>query len=218
MTIVRTAVELAVKPGAESVYLEWLRNCPTTLGPVYARTGIRTKAVVMSGRHAIAHYEADRPGAVEAAFGSPEAAAEFAGEFGTLLDPTVAPTFYQGVLAWESSQGYAPRHVALRLDLKPGAEAHYLEWVRTRLTNEFEGVWRRAELARKEVLVSGTKVVAFYQAKDSRSVLGTFATPEAAESMRTTLAPLLDLDPAGAMQVFEEVFVWRSPAERPAAA
>lgn len=208
MSIHRTAVALSVKPGSEAAYLDWLRDCPRVLGGVYARTGIRKKAVVMSGPHVIAHYEADRPDAVEAAFASPEAGAEFAGAFGQLLDPGVGPTMYQGVLAWSAPVNYAPRHVALRLDLKPGAEQRYLEWVRERLTADFEGVWKRAALARKEVLVSGTKVVAFYQARDSGSVLETFAQPESLRALETTLGPLLELDPAKPMQVYEEAFVW----------
>jgi hypothetical protein len=208
MSIHRTAVALSVKPGSEAAYLAWLRDCPRVLGAVYARTGIRKKAVVMSGPHVIAHYEADRPGAVEAAFASPEAGAEFAGAFGQLLDPGVGPTMYQGVLAWSAPVSYAPRHVALRLDLKAGAEERYLEWVRERLTADFEGVWKRAALAQKEVLVSGAKVIAFYQARDSASVLETFAQPESVRALETTLGPLLDLDPAKPMQVYEEVFVW----------
>jgi hypothetical protein len=112
------------------------------------------------------------------------------------------------VLAWSAPVDYAPRHVALRLDLKPGAETQYLAWVRERLTPDFEGVWRRAALAQKEVLVSGTRVIAFYQARDSASVLDTFAQPESVRALETTLGPLLDLDPAKPMQVYEEVFVW----------
>lgn len=211
MTIHRTAVALDVKPGSEPGYLAWLRDCPRVLGGVYARTGIRKKAVVMSGTHVIAHYEADRPGAVEAAFASPEAGEQFAGPFGQLLDPAVAPAMYEGVLAWSSPITYTPRHVALRLDLKAGAEEAYLTWVRTRLTPDFEGVWKRAELGQKEVLISGRKVIAFYQARDSASVLQTFAQPESVKALETTLGPLLDLNPAQAMQVFEEVFVWRAP-------
>jgi hypothetical protein len=206
----RTAVALAVRAGRERDYLEWLRDCPRTLGPVYARTGIAKKAVVMTGPQVIAHYEADRPGAVEAAFASPEAAAEFAGAFGRMLDPAVAPTTYQGVLSWDGPMSYAPRHVALTLEVKPGQEDRYLAWVRDELTRDFEGVWRRAELGRKEVLVSGRKVVAFYQARDSASVLQTFAQPEAVRAMQTTLGPLLDLDPSKPMPVYEEVFVWRA--------
>jgi antibiotic biosynthesis monooxygenase (ABM) superfamily enzyme len=208
MSIHRTAVALSVKPGCEAAYLDWLRACPRVLGGVYARTGIRKKAVVMSGPHVIAHYEADRADAVEAAFASPEAGAEFAGAFGQLLDPAVGPTMFHGVLAWSSPVTYAPRHVALRLDLKPGAEERYLEWVRERLTADFEGVWKRAELARKEVLVSGSKVIAYYQARDSASVLQTFAQPESIRALETTLGPLLDLDPTKPMQVYEEVFTW----------
>jgi hypothetical protein len=162
----------------------------------------------MSGVHVIAHYESDRADAVEAAFASPEAGAEFAGAFGQLLDPAVGPAMYQGVLAWSSPVAYAPRHVALRLDLKPGAEERYLDWVRQRLTPDFEGAWKRADLARKEVLISGSKVIAFYQARDSASVLQTFAEPESVRALETTLGPLLDLDPAKPMAVYEEVFVW----------
>jgi hypothetical protein len=208
MPIVRTAVALDVKPGHEGAYVEWLKDCPRTLGGVYARVGITSKAVVMSGNHVIAHYESREPGAVEAAFSSPEAGEQFAGAFGQMLAPGVAPTTFSGVLAWESPVEYAPRHVALTLQIKPGQESAYLRWVREDLTRDFEPVWRRAQLARKEVLVSGNRVIAFYQARDSRSVLDTFAQPESVEVMQTTLGPLLDLGAGEPMQVYEEVFVW----------
>lgn len=211
MPTYRTAVALDVLPGAEAGYLDWVRGCLHTLGPVYARTGIRRKAVVMSGRHVIAHYEADREGAVEEAFASPEAGAEFAGTLGRLVDFTRPPRTHHGVLHWDRPVEYAPKHVALTLRLKEGAEPSYLEWVRTRLTPDFEQIWRDADLARKEVLVSGREVVAFYEARDSASVLSTFAQPKSAQVVESFLGALLDPDPNGATAPYEEVFVWRGP-------
>lgn len=213
MAIHRTAVALDLLPGAEPGYLDWVRGCLRTLGPVYARTGITRKAVVMSGRRVIAHYESDRPGAVEAAFASPEAGQEFAGALGKLVDFSSPPTTFHGVLHWDRAVDYAPKHVALTLKLKPGAEPAYLEWVRNRLVADFAGIWTRADLARKEVLMAGPRVIAFYEARDSASVLSTFAQPESARVMQNFLGALLDLDPSEpAMQPYEEVFVWKAAA------
>lgn len=208
----RTAVSLTVLPGAEAQYLDWLRGCLRTLGPVYARLGIRRKAVVMSGRNAIAHYEADRPGAVEEAFASSEAAQEFAGRLGQLVDFSSPPMTYHGVLHWARPVAYGARHVALTLRLKAGAERTYLDWVRDRLTPDFEQIWRDADLARKEVLVSGRHVIAFYEARDSASVLSTFAQPFSQEVMTNFLGALLDPDPSAPQAPHEEVFVWDAAA------
>jgi hypothetical protein len=212
MPTYRTAVSLVLQPGAEDAYLHWVRNCLATLGPVYARTGIRRKAVVMSGRHVIAHYEADRAGAVEEAFASSEAAQEFAGPLGALVDFSQPPRTFHGVSHWDRPVSYSPTHVALTLRLKEGAEPAYLQWVREQLTPDFEQIWRDADLARKEVLVSDRHVVAFYEARDSASVLSTFAQPKSARVMETFLGALLDPDPAAPTAPFEEVFVWRGPA------
>jgi hypothetical protein len=208
MPTYRTAVALDLRPGSEAAYLDWLRTTPRVLGPVYARTGIRRKAVVMSAHHVVAHYESDREGAVEAAFASPEAAREFEGPLGALVDFSRPPATFHGVLHWAQPVQYAPRHVALTLRLKEEAIGTYLTWVRERLTPDFEPIWREADLARKEVLVSGRNVVAFYEARDSASVLSTFAQPKSVEVMQTFLGALLDPDPAGATTPFEEVFVW----------
>lgn len=208
MQTFRTAVSLTVLPGAEPDYLDWLRGCLEVLGPVYARVGIRRKAVVMSGRSAIAHYEADRAGAVEEAFASTEAGHEFAGRLGRLVDFSSPPTTYHGVLHWARTVTYRPRHVALTLRLKAGAEATYLDWVRQRLTPDFEQIWTEADLARKEVLVSGRHVIAFYEARDSASVLSTFAQPYSQQVMTSFLGALLDPDPEAPPAPHEEVFVW----------
>jgi hypothetical protein len=210
MTIFRTAVALDVKPGHEPAYLDWVRGCIRTLGPVYARTGITRKAVVMQGRHVIAHYEAQRPGAVEEAFASPEAATEFAGVLGAITDFSSPPQTFHGVLHWARAVSYAPKHVALTLRLKAGAEPTYLEWVQNRLTPDFDGIWRDADLARKEVLVSGRHVIAFYEARDSASVLSTFARPESVRVMESFLGALLDPDPERPMVPYEEVFLWEA--------
>lgn len=210
MATFRTAVALDVHPGSEAGYLEWLRNSPRTLAPVYARTGVNRKAVVMSGRHVIAHYEADRAGAVEAAFASPEAATEFGGTLGRLVDFATPPRTYHGVLHWTRPVQYPKKHVALTLRLKAGAEPAYLAWVRDRLTPDFAGIWTDADIARKEVLVSERHVIAFYEARDSASVLSTFAQPKSLEVMQSFLGALLDPDPAAPAAPFEEVFVWRA--------
>lgn len=218
MTTHRTAVSLTVLPGAEPEYLDWLRGSLRTLGPVYARLGITRKAVVMSGRNVIAHYESDRPGAVEEAFASPEAAQEFGGRLGQLVDFSSPPTTYHGVLHWARPVSYRPRHVALTLRLKEGAEAAYLDWVRQRLTTDFAQIWRDADLARKEVLVSGRHVIAFYEARDSASVLSTFAQPFSQQVMTEFLGALLDPDPTAPSAPHEEVFVWEGSSSVAASA
>lgn len=213
MPIYRTAVSLTMLPGKEAEYLDWLRGSLRTLGTVYARVGISRKAVVMSGRSVIAHYEADRPGAVEEAFASPEADQEFAGRLGQLVDFSSPPMTYHGVLHWARPVTYAARHVALTLRLRAGAEQTYLDWVRQRLTPDFERIWSDADLARKEVLLSGRHVIAFYEARDSASVLSTFAQPFSQEVMTNFLGALLDPDPSAPQAPYEEVFVWSAAAE-----
>lgn len=211
MAIIRTALTMAVKPGSEPAYLDWLRGSIGALEPVYARTGVLSKAVMMAGPEIIALYEHDRPGAVEAAFAQPESAAMLAGRLGELLDPAVAPRGYESVLVWRNAVSYAPRHVALRLNIKPGTEAPYLDWAKNHATRQFDAVWRRFELGLKEVLISGTSVIAHYECRDSASVLATFGEPEAIEAMQTNLGPLLDLRPGAPMAPFEEVLTWRAP-------
>jgi len=210
MATIRTALTMAVKPGSEPAYIDWLRGSIGALEPVYARTGIRSKALLMAGPRIMAVYEADRAGAVEAAFAEPESVAMLNGALGALLDPTVAPRSHDSALVWRAPVSYVPRHVALMLNIKVGQEAPYLDWVRNTATKQFEAVWRRHELALKEVLISGTSVIAHYECRDSGSVLATFGEPEAIEAMMTNLGPLLEYDPTQPVAVFEEVFTWRA--------
>lgn len=212
MTIIRTALTMAVKPGSEGAYRDWLSGSIGELERVYARTGVLSKALMMSGPHIIALYEHDRPGAVEAAFAQPESVAMLTGHLGTLLDPTVAPQSYESLLVWRNAITYAPRHVALRLNIKPGTESVYRDWVKNTATGQFDAVWRRFELGLKEVLISGTSVIAHYECRDSASVLATFGEPEAIAAMQTNLGPLLDLSPGAPMAPFEEIFTWRARA------
>ena len=188
----RTALTLKVLPGHEQAYLEWLAGSMPVLGPVFSRTGIREKVVVMADQRLIAHYEADRPGAVEAAFSEPEAVELLAGHLGALLDPTVGPVFYTGVLAWSMPVSYTPRHVAHMLNITAGQEASYLAWVQQHATKQFEAVWKRHELARSEVLISGRSVIAYYECRDSPSVLKAFGESEAITAMSTNLGPLIE--------------------------
>lgn len=208
MAQVHSAVALDVLPGREQAYLDWVRGCPRVLGPVYARTGIHRKVVLMAGRQVIAYYEADRAGAVEAAFSTPEAASEFAGTLGALLDPAAPPAFFAEELCWEQPVTYAPRHIALKARIKPGREAAYLDWARHGATPQFEAVWRRAGIARKAVLVNGNTAIAYYHCRDLASVLDTFAQPEAHAAMASNLGTLLESNPGETPAVFEEVFSW----------
>jgi hypothetical protein len=208
MAIIRTALTMAVKPGSEPAYLDWLRGSIGALEPVYARTGVLSKAVMMAGPQIIAVYEHDRPGAVEAAFAQPESAEMMAGSLGALLDPSVAPRFYESLLVWRNPAGKAARHVALRLAIKPGTEAPYRDWAKNAAARQFDAVWRRFDLALKEVLISGTSVISHYECRDSASVLATFGEPEAIEAMQTNLGPLLDLRPGEPITPFEEVLTW----------
>lgn len=211
MAVIRTALTMAVKPGAESAYRDWLRDSISALEPVYARTGVLSKALMMSGPRIVAVYEHDRPGAVEAAFAQPESVAMLSGRLGALLDPAVAPRSYESLLVWRNPVSYSPRHVALTLDIKAGTEETYRDWVRNTATRQFDAVWRRFELGLKEVLISGTSVIAHYECRDSASVLATFGEPEAIEAMQTNLGPLLDLSPGDPIAPFEEVATWRAP-------
>jgi hypothetical protein len=212
LKIIRTALALGVRPGSEQAYLDWLGSSMSALAPVYARTGIRSKAVMMAGQQLIAVYEADRPGAVDAAFAQPESLEMLSGRLGELLDPALAPRSYESVLTWRAPVAYTPRHVALMMNLKAGQGPAYLEWVRDTAVSQFEAVWRRFDLGLKEVLVNGESVIAHYECRDSASVLATFGEPEAVEAMTTNLGPLLDLDPAQPLAVFEEIFRWQVPA------
>ena len=211
MAVIRTALTMAVKPGAESAYRDWLRDSISALEPVYARTGVLSKALMMSGPRIVAVYEHDRPGAVEAAFAQPESVAMLSGQLGALLDPAVAPRSYESLLVWRNLVSYSPRHVALTLDIKAGTEETYRDWVRNTASRQFDAVWRRFELGLKEVLISGTSVIAHYECRDSASVLATFGEPEAIEAMQSNLGPLLDLSPGDPIAPFEEVVTWRAP-------
>jgi len=210
MTKFRTALTLKVLPGREDAYLEWLTGSMPVLGPVFARTGICEKVVLMADQCLIAHYEADRPGAVEAAFSAPEAVELLAGPLAALLDPTVGPVFHPGVLAWTMPVNYSPRRVALMLSIKAGQEAAYLTWAQDHATQQCEAAWKRHELARAELLISERSVVAYYECRDSAGVLKTFREPELTAAMPANLGPLLELDAAQPLKVFDEIFIWRA--------
>jgi hypothetical protein len=211
MTRIHTAVALDIRAGGEQSYLDWVRDCPRVLGGVYQRTGIRSKTVLMAGRQVIAYYESDMPGAVEAAFSTPEAAREFAGTLGALLDPASAPAFFREELCWEQPVRYPPIAMALKASIRPGRESGYLDWVHHGAVPQFEAVWRRADIARKAVLVNGSTAIAYYLCRDTASVLDTFAQPEAHQAMATNLGALLETNPgAAAPAVYEEVFTWRA--------
>ena len=210
MASVHTALTLTLKEGCEAGYHAWLAHDAPKLVPIFNRTGIRQKVVLMAGKYVIAYYDADRPGAVEAAFADPVAAAMMGGSLGQLLDFSAGMGTFTSELCWESPVDYKPRHVALILNIRKGQEGPYLNWVHHEATRQFDAVWRRFKLARKEVLVAGSQAMAFYRCKDSASVLATFGEPESVEAMSTNLGPLLDLDPNQPMAVYEQVFEWRA--------
>lgn len=210
MAITRSVLTMSVLPGREAAYIDWLRGCPALLGPIYARTGVREKVVLISGQDLVVHYEADRPESVMEAFADPIAVAEMGGPLSTLLDSAVPPGFYSSELAWDGNSPDAQTHCALKLSIKPGQEESYLHWVHHGAVPQFEALWKRFGLARKEVLVSGRALVAFYRCIDSASVLATFGEPESIAAMSSNLGPLLEIDATKPMQVFEQVFVWRA--------
>ncbi len=210
MSLIHSALKMAVKPGSEPGYRDWLANEATKLPPIFKRTGVRQKVVLMSGRHVIAYYKSDRPGAVEAAFADPVAAQMMQGSLGAVLDFSAGMTPFKSELNWDTPVDYSPTHVALVLKVKAGQEANYLNWVHDDATRQFDAVWRRFKLAHKEVLVSGSQAMAFYRCKDSASVLATFGEPESVKALSTNLGPLLDMDPNEPIAVYEQVFEWNA--------
>lgn len=210
MTLINSALTMAVKLGSESGYRAWLANDAPKLKPIFDRTGVKQKVVLMSGRHVIAYYKSDRPGAVEAAFADPVAVAMMQGSLGALLDFSAGMTNFKSEFRWDCQVDYQPTHVALLLKVKAGQEAAYLNWVHHGLQPQFDAVWRRFKLAHKEVLMSGNQAMAFYRCKDSTSVLGTFGESESIAAMNTNLGPLLDLQAGAPMAPFEQAYEWNA--------
>ncbi|MFZ8985178.1 MAG: hypothetical protein ACO213_12970 [Steroidobacteraceae bacterium] len=211
MTTIRTALTMAIQPGAEARYRTWLTGAIDELAILYARTGVLSKTVMVAGRTLISHYECERPDSVAQAFAQPEAVAMMNGPLSSLLDPTVPPAFYENLLTWRNPVNYVPIHAALMLNVKPGQEAAYRQWAQHGAAAQFDAVWRRHNIALKEILISGTSLISHYECRDHASILATFGEPEAAEAMATNLGPLLELDPTKPLEVFEEVLTWKAP-------
>jgi hypothetical protein len=199
---------MALKPGSEPGYRAWLANDAPKLKPIFDRTGVKQKVVLMAGRHVISYYKSDRPGAVEAAFADPIAVGMMQGSLGALMDFSTGMTNFKSEFCWDCPVDYKPVHVALVLKIKAGQEAAYLNWVHHGLEPQFDAVWRRFKLAHKEVLVSGNQAMAFYRCKDSVSVLATFGEPESIAAMSGNLGPLLDLQASAPMAPFEQAYEW----------
>lgn len=211
MPVIRTALTMALQPGAEPGYREWLTGAIDELAVVYARTGVLSKTVMIAGNTLISHYEVEQPDSVAQAFAQPEAVAMLNGPLSRLLDFSVATEFYENLLTWRNNVNYVPVHAALMLGVKPGQESAYRDWARNGAAAQFDAVWRRHHIALKEILISGTKLISHYECRDHASILATFGEPEAAQAMATNLGPMLELDVNQPLQVFEEVLSWRAP-------
>ena len=207
-----TAVTLRVRAGQEQAYREWLAGSMSTLGPVYERTGIRAKTVLMAGPRIIAHYEADGTGAFERAMAEPESVSLLEGPLAGILDPSAPPVVYPEVFAWGVKPPWPIERAGLLLSIKPGQFEPYSEWLRTKALGQLEAIWQRSDICRHDVLVNGESVVAFYECKMRYNVLKAFREPEALAVLFTDLAPLLDLDPTMPMSLFEEAFHWHRSA------
>ena len=212
MSAVCTAVTLRVQPGQEQAYRDWLAGSMATLGPVYERTGIRAKTVMMAGPRIVAHYEADSPGAFERAAAAPESVALLEGPLAGILDPSVPPVVYPELFAWGVAPPWPIERAALLLTIKPGQVEPYTEWLLGKAVGQLEAIWQRSDICRHDVLVNGESVVAFYECKMRYNVLKAFREPEALAVLFTDLAPLLDLDPTMPMSLFEEAFHWHRDA------
>lgn len=210
MSGVRTALTLKVLPGREQAYRDWLAGSLAALAPVYERTGITAKTVMMAGPRIIAHYEATREGAVEEALAAPESQALLAGPLASILDPATPPALYPEVFEWQVPVDYAPERAGLVLNIRPGAEEGYRSWLLDTAKSQLVGIWERNGINRHDVLINGSSVVAFYECKMRFNVLKAFREPEALVVLFTDLAPLLDLDPTMPMSLYEEAFHWQA--------
>jgi hypothetical protein len=208
MAKVHTMLSMKVKAGSEAAYRAWPASAIGELSKVFARTGIHEKVVMMSGQTVLAHYESDAPGAVEAAFQSPEATAMMAGSLGQMLDFSSPPVFYKEELCWESGVSGPLKRAAIALNLKAGQETRYLDWVRNRAKGQFDALWKRFDVARKEVLVNGLNVVSFYVIRDPSRILPSFGEPEAIAAMQADLGTILDIDATKPPLLCDEIFYW----------
>lgn len=201
-------VQMKVQDGNEKAYLDWLADDAPVLAKVFGRVGIHSKTVLMNGSHIIAHYGADTPSAVGEAFQTPEAVAMLTGRLGALLDPGFAPIFYNEELRWTQSVSGPLQRAAIALNLKPGQETNYLDWVRNRAKSQFTSLWARFEIGTKEVLVSGSNVISFYEIQDPSRILPSFGEPEAIAAMQSDLGGMLDISADKPPAFFTEQFHW----------
>lgn len=208
MSTVHTIISMKLSEGNEAAYLSWLQDDAPVLARVFARVGIHSKVVMMSGSRLLAHYEADTPTAVAEAFQSPEAVAMLTGRLGALLDPEVPPSFYTEELRWTQSVPGPLKRAAIAMSLKPGQEAAYLEWVRNTAKNQFGDLWARYDIALKEVLVNGINVVSYYVIKDPAKILPSFGEPEAIAALQGGLGAMLDIGDSKPPTFYSEVFAW----------
>jgi hypothetical protein len=208
MTSVHTIVAMKVTEGNEQAYLAWLRDDAPVLAKVFGRVGIHSKVVMMSGPYILAHYEADTPSAVGEAFQTPEAVSMLTGRLGALLDPAVAPDFYSEELRWTQDVSGSLNCAAISMNLKPGKETAYLDWVRNSAKTQFNDLWARYDIALKEVFVCGSKVVSYYVIKDPSRILPSFGEPEAIAALQTGLGELLDIDENKPPTFYSQVFTW----------
>lgn len=210
MSAVCTALTLRIAPGQEAAYRVWLAGSLPSLLPVYERVGITAKTVMIAGPRVIAHYEATREGAVEEALAAPESVALLAGPLAGLLDQTFTPVVFPEVFAWQVPATYPVERAGLLLNIRPGAEEPYRNWLANTAVGQLADIWDRSEIARHDVLINGTNVVAFYECAMRYNVLKAFRDPEALVVLFSDLAPLLDLDPTMPMSLFEEAFHWHA--------
>ena len=202
-------VQMKVQAGNEQGYLSWLADDAPVLAKVFGRVGIHSKTVLMNGPYIIARYGADTPGALGEAFQSPEAVAMLTGRLGALLDPAFAPIFYAEELHWTKPVAGPLKRAAIALNLKPGQDANYLDWVRNRAKSQFNDLWSRFDIGTKEVLVSGGNVISYYEIKDPSRILPSFGEPEAIAAMQSDLGTMLDIAADKPPAFFSEVFHWQ---------
>jgi hypothetical protein len=211
----RVAVVLRVKPGQEPAYREWLSGSLEVLEPVYARTGVVAKTVLMSGTRLIAHYECEEPDAFRRAMEEPESVGLLSGPLASVLAlDEHPPVVHEEASAWQVRPPGPTEHAGLVLSIRPGQEAAYRAWLASGVHAELEEIFARNDIYRHDVLLAGTSVVAFYECKSRFNVLKAFREPESLVMLMGQLAPILDLDPHTPLSLFQEVFAWRNSRER----
>lgn len=216
--VVRTLVQ-----GQEEAYRARLPALRLQLEDAYRSHAVAEAISLIGGRVVIDYYKFQRREDVARLYSDPPPAAALA-EIGQLFERNSAhPAIYETAFSWQISPGsQSLERVALLLNVRPGQETNYRQWLASGVAKELEPMWKVNDIYRHDVLLSEGSAIILYECRNKYNALVSsalpvastiasmkaFRDPDTIRRLMRELVPIFDLDPHMPLVMFEEIQAW----------